>query len=144
MIDLKEPCRNCKDIDRCINVVANNINNMLLPHKKDAIRCINFGHFESAVTKYVMDGFNQALSYAPTTAMDQMHKSFEKAMLHADDSLKCVKKIKVSSAFFAYLKAISDPFGLGPSVIPEGKTAYWTGIPVEIDDEIDGYYEFVY
>ena len=61
MIDLKESCRNCKDIDRCIKVVANNINNMHLPHKKDAIRCINFGHFESAVTKYVMDGMNEAL-----------------------------------------------------------------------------------
>lgn len=34
MIDLKESCRNCKDIDRCINVVANNINNMALPNKK--------------------------------------------------------------------------------------------------------------
>lgn len=144
MINLKESCSSCKDIDRCIKVVANNINNMHLPHKKNSIRCINFGHFESVVTKYVMDGFNQALTYAPNTAMDQMHKSFEQAMLHADDQLKCVKKMKVSPGFFAYLKAISDPFGLGPSVIPEGKTAYWTGIPVEIDDEIDGYYEFVY
>lgn len=144
MINLKEPCRNCKDIDRCIKVVANNINNMHLPHKKDAIRCINFGHFESAVTKYVMDGFNQALTYAPNTAMDCMYKSFEKAMLHADDPLKCVKKVKVSSALFAYLKSISDPFGMGSGTIPEGKTAYWTGIPIEIDDEIDGHYEFVY
>lgn len=144
MINLKESCRNCKDIDRCIEVVANNINNMLLPHKKDTIRCINFGHFESAVTEYVMNEFNQALSYAPATAMDQMYKSFERSMLHADDPLKCVKKVKVSSVLFNYLKAISDPFGLGPSKIPEGKMAYWTGIPIEIDDEIDGHYEFVY
>lgn len=143
MIDLKESCRNCPDIDRCIKVVASNINNMLLPHKKDAIRCINFGHFESAVTKYVMDGFNQALlTYVPVIEdMYQVYKSFERNML---PEWKYLNKIKVSSAFFNYLKAISDPFGLGPSVILEGKTAYWTGIPIEVDDEIDGYYEFVY
>lgn len=143
MIDLKESCRNCKDIDRCINVVANNINNMYLPHKKDAIRCINFGHFESAVTKYVMDGFNQALStYVPIIEdMYQVCESFERNVL---PEWKHLNKIKVSSAFFDYLKASSDPFGLGPSIIPEGKTASWTGIPVEIDDEIDGHYEFVY
>jgi hypothetical protein len=35
---------------------------MHLPHKKDAIRCINFGHFESAVTKYVMDGMNESFA----------------------------------------------------------------------------------
>ena len=60
MIDLKESCRNCKDIDRCIKAVAHNINNMHLPHKKDVIRCINFGHCESVVTQYVMDGMNEA------------------------------------------------------------------------------------
>lgn len=62
MINLKDSCRNCPDIDRCIKVVAHNINNMHLPHKKDAIRCINFGHFESAVTKYVMDGMNESFA----------------------------------------------------------------------------------
>ncbi len=144
MINLKESCRNCKGIDRCIKAVAYNINNMAFPNKKDVIRCIDFACFESAVTEYVMNGFDQALTYAPATAMDCMYKSFEKAMLHADDPLKCVKKVKVSSALFTYLKSISDPFGMGPSTIPEGKTAYWTGIPIEIDDEIDGYYEFVY
>lgn len=144
MINLKESCRKCPGIDRCIKAVANNINNIAFPNKKDIIRCIDFANFESVVTEYVMNGFNQALTYAPATATDCMYKSFEKSMLHADDQLKCVKKVKVSSPFFAYLKAISDPFGLGPSIIPEGQIAYWTGIPVEIDDEIDGYCEFVY
>jgi hypothetical protein len=62
MINLKESCRKCKDIDRCIKAVAHNINNMHLPHKKDAIRCINFGCFQSAVTKYVMDGMNESFA----------------------------------------------------------------------------------
>lgn len=143
MINLKESCRNCKDIDRCIKVVAHNINNMHLPHNKNAIRCINFGNFESAVTKYVMDGFNQALStYVPVIEdMYQVHESFERNGLA---EWKYLNKIKVSSAFFNYLKAASDPFGLGPSTILEGKTVSWTGIPVEVDDEIDGHYEFVY
>lgn len=143
MINLKDSCRNCSDIDRCIKAVAHNINNMHLPHKKDAIRCINFGNFESEVTKYVMDGFNQALAtYVPVTEdVYQVYKSFERNGLA---EWKYINKIKVSSAFFSYLKASSDPFGLGPSIIPEGKTACWTGIPVEVDDEIDGHYEFVY
>lgn len=144
MINLKESCRKCPGIDRCIRAVAHNINNMALSNKKDIIRCIDFADFESTVTEYVMNGFNQALTYAPATAMDTMYKSFEKSMLHANDQLKCVKKIKVSSTFFAYLKAVSDPFGIGPSIILDGQIAYWTGIPVEIDDEIYGQYEFVY
>lgn len=143
MINLKESCRKCNGIDRCIKVVANNINNMYLPHKKDAIRCINFGHFESVVTKYVMDGFNQALStYVPVTEdVYQVYKSFERNMLA---EWKYLNKIKVSSAFFDYLMAASDPFGGGQSTIPEGKTARFNGVPIEIDDEIDGHYEFVY
>lgn len=143
MIDLKESCRNCPDIDRCIKVVANNINNMHLPHKKDAIRCINFGHFESAVTEYVMDGFNQALStYVPVIEdMYYVYESFERKMLV---ECKYLKKVKVSSTFFAHIKSASNPLGTGPSTIPEGKTAYWTGVPIEVDDEIDGHYEFVY
>ena len=145
MINLKETCRTCKGIDRCIKAVESNINNMTPSDQKQKIRCIDFANFESAVTEYVMYCFNQALlTYAPATAMDSMYKSFEKAMLHADDPLKCVQKVKVSSALFAYLKAISDPFGIGSSTIPEGKTAYWTGVPIEVDDEIDGHYEFVY
>ena len=142
MINLKEPCRKCKDIDRCIKVVAHNINNMHLPHNKNAIRCINFGCFQSAVTKYVMDGFDQALlEYVPIGDYYQIYQSFERSMLSES---KYLQKVKVSSAFFAHLHAASDPFGTGPSPIPDGKVAYFNCVPIEIDDEIDRDYEFVY
>jgi hypothetical protein len=143
MINLKESCRKCKGIDRCIKAVAHNINNMHLPHKKDAIRCINFGYFQSAVTKYVMDGFDQALlEYVPVVEdMCQAYQSFERSML---SEYKYLQKVKVSPDFFAYLHAASDPFGTGPSQIPDGKVAYFNCVPIEIDDDIKGYYEFVY
>lgn len=143
MINLKDSCRNCKDIDRCINVVAHNINNMHLPHKKDAIRCINFGCFQSAVTKHVMDGFDQALlEYVQIgDYMYKAYQSFERSML---SEFKYLQKVKVSPAFFAYLHATSDPFGTGPIPIPDGKVAHWNCVPVEMDAEIDEYYELVY
>lgn len=143
MINLKESCRKCKGIDRCIKAVAHNINNMHLPHKKDAIRCINFGCFQSTVTKYVMDGFDQALlEYVPICDyMYQAYQSFERSM---SSESKYLQKVKVSPAFFAHLHAASDSFGTGPSPIPDGKVAYFNCVPIEIDDEIDGDYELVY
>ena len=145
MINLKESCRTCPKLKRCIKTVAYNINNVLLPIEKDWMNCADFEHLESAAKEYIMYGLEKALmDFKVEAAMDYTYKIFEQAMLHADNPHKCVKKVKVSSALFDYLKAISDPFGLGPSKIPEGKMDYWTGIPIEVDDEIDGHYEFVY
>lgn len=144
MINLKESCRNCHGIDKCIEVVAHNINNMLLPHKKDAIRCINFGHFESAVTEYVMDSMIMALlPPKEDNTMDLTYEHFKHSAIKANETSPCIKKIKVSPAFFSYLKAVLDPFGLCRYNIPD-VVHYFIGIPIEVDDEIDGHYEFVY
>lgn len=144
MINLKESCRNCKDIDRCIKVVANNINNMLLPHNKNAIRCINFGNFESAVREYVIDDMmKELLDTKKGHTMDFIYEHFKHSTIKANETVPCVKKIKVSPAFFNYLKAITDPFGLRMYNILD-VVHYFIGIPVEVDFEIDGYYEFVY
>ena len=59
-------------------------------------------------------------------------------------SSKYVKKIKVSSPFFAYLKTFLGPPQINQEAMQEGKMANWTAIPIEIDDEIKGHYEFVY
>ena len=59
-------------------------------------------------------------------------------------SSKYVKKIKVSSPFFAYLKTFLSPPQINQEARLEGEIANWIGIPIEIDDSIKGHYEFVY
>lgn len=61
MIDLKEPCRNCQGIDRCIKAVKNTINNIPTGHGRDVVRCLHFADLERAVMKCVFDGINEAL-----------------------------------------------------------------------------------
>lgn len=144
MINLKESCRKCPGIDACIKVVARNINNMHLPHKKDAIRCINFGYFESAVTEYVMDPMmTELLAPKEDNPMDFTYELFKHSAIKANENAPCIKKIKVSPAFFNYLKAVLDPFGLRTYNIPDVVHCF-IGIPVEVDFEIDGHYEFMY
>lgn len=61
-------------------------------------------------------------------------KDLEKTIL-AMQGPKFPKKIKMVKWFWDYLEFSSEFEGYPP---------YYWGIPVEIDDEIDGYYEFVY
>lgn len=141
MINLKESCRNCKGIDACIKVAANNINS---GRNINAIRCINFDHFESAVRKYVMDDMmKELLAPQEDNTMDFTYEHFKHSAIKANETAPCIKKIKVSPAFFNYLKAVLDPFGLRKYNIPD-VVHYFIGIPVEVDFEIDGHYEFVY
>ena len=57
---------------------------------------------------------------------------------------KIPKKIKVTTAFAEDLKAIIPPLPERPSRLPDGVVGRFPGITIEIDDEIDGRYEFVY
>ena len=56
-------------------------------------------------------------------------------------SWKVLKKIKVTTAFYACIRhshmfqTLTEPFR---------PIDLWLGVPVEIDDEIDGLYELVY
>lgn len=70
-------------------------------------------------------------------------KDLEDAIFAMQQGPKLPKGIKVTSFFWNYLKNAETPF--------EAKRAEFSamfnghmGLPVEIDDEIDGPYEFVY
>lgn len=60
---------------------------------------------------------------------------------------KPVKAIKVTTRFFDYLDLMTklSPYYSAPPIKPRASDpAYLQGIPVEIDDDIEGLYEFVY
>ena len=61
-------------------------------------------------------------------------------------SVKILKKIKVTTAFAYYLDRILPPLPLyEPNKFYAGMPGLWyQGVPVEIDDKIDGPYELVY
>ena len=54
------------------------------------------------------------------------------------------KKIKVTTAFAEYLKATTPPLPERPDKLLGGIIGHFPGVPIEIDDEIDGLYELVY
>ena len=57
---------------------------------------------------------------------------------------KFPKAVKVTTIFAEYLKAITPPLPEKPDGFINGIVGRWDSIPIEIDDEIDGLYEFVY
>ena len=57
---------------------------------------------------------------------------------------KLPKGIKVTTLFARYLESAYSPLEHKPTKHYDGFIGYYTGIPIEIDDEIDGPYEFVY
>ena len=57
---------------------------------------------------------------------------------------KFPKAIKVTTAFAEYLKATTPPLPERPGNLANGIVGRFDGVPIEIDDEIDGPYEFVY
>lgn len=60
---------------------------------------------------------------------------------------KPIKAIKVTTRFFDYLDLMTklSPYYSASPIKPRaGDPAYLQGIPVIIDDEIDGFYEIVY
>ena len=59
-------------------------------------------------------------------------------VISAMQNPKFPKKVKVTKQFWDYLESES---GFKP---PEGYISYYMGLPIEIDDEIDGFYEIVY
>ena len=61
MIDLKEPCKNCQGIDRCIKAVENTINNIPTGSGRDVVRCLHFADLERAVMNRVFKGISEAL-----------------------------------------------------------------------------------
>lgn len=145
MIDLKEPCKNCQGIDRCIKAVTNTINNIPTGSGRDVVRCIHFANFEYALMTCVFEGISEALiDCQATISMDNTYKTLEQTIREANMHPKCAKKIKVSSSLFNYMSSLPSPFQDRPKDIPDGKLGYFTGIPIEVDDEIDGHYEFVY
>ena len=56
---------------------------------------------------------------------------------------KLPKGIKVTTFFWNYLKNAETPFEIKRAEFTAMFNGYM-GLPVEIDDEIDGYYEIVY
>lgn len=79
-------------------------------------------------------------SYVSVVDMEDTKTKFYKEAV----SSKYVKKIKVSSPFFAYLKTFLSSPQINQEAGLEDRIANWTGIPIEIDDSIKGHYEFVY
>lgn len=58
---------------------------------------------------------------------------------------KILKKIKVTTAFAYCLDRMVEPLPhYEPNKFYSGMLVEYQGVPVEIDDEIDGPYEFVY
>ena len=56
---------------------------------------------------------------------------------------KLPKRIKVTSFFWNYIKYAESPFEIKGAEFSAMFNDY-RGLPVEIDDEIDGYYEIIY
>lgn len=52
--------------------------------------------------------------------------------------------IKVTTEFAKYLKQNVQPLPEKPNRLPYGIVGHFTGVPIEIDDDIDGHYEFVF
>lgn len=52
--------------------------------------------------------------------------------------------IKVTTEFAHYLKQTVPPLPEKPSKWADGIVGHFTGVPVEIDDDIDGLYELVF
>lgn len=52
--------------------------------------------------------------------------------------------IKVTTEFAHYLKQTIPPLQEKPNRLTDGIVGHFTGVPIEIDDDIDGLYEFVY
>lgn len=52
--------------------------------------------------------------------------------------------IKVTTEFAHYLKQTIPTLPENPNRLTNGPVGYFTGVPVEIDDDIDGLYEFVF
>ena len=60
-------------------------------------------------------------------------------------SVKMLKKIKVTTAFANYLDRILPPLpNYETNKFYAGMCCEYLGVPVEIDDDIDGLYEFVF
>lgn len=69
-------------------------------------------------------------------------KDLEGAIL-AMQGPKFPKGIKVTTFFWNYLKNAETPFEIKRAEFSAMFNGYM-GLPVEIDDEIDGYYEIIY
>ena len=72
------------------------------------------------------------------------HEKINKALseLHRPEMLA---GIKVTTEFANYLKQTIPTLPERPSKLPYGVVVgHFTGVPIEIDDEIDGLYEFVF
>ena len=52
--------------------------------------------------------------------------------------------IKVTTEFAHYLKQTIPTLPKRPNRLPDGIVGHFTGVPIEIDDDIDGLYEFVF
>ena len=64
-------------------------------------------------------------------------------VIHAMQESKLPKGIKITSFFWNYLKYAESPFEIKGAEFSAMFNGYM-GLPVEIDDEIDGFYEFIY
>lgn len=150
MTNIKEACRNCPGIERCTKTVANNINNLLLPTKKQVVRCVNFKDFESTLMERAMDDMNQALmTYQPTniysgTKSTTFNSDYIQAMkdIYAYHGLK---KIKMKPLFYNWFRAhFIDEVIVVKDDSPIGYHDTFAEVLIEVDDEINEYYELVY
>lgn len=64
-----------------------------------------------------------------------------RALMQINSVGKPIKKIKVTSWFYYYLKWVCPPIELQES---QDIKVILTGIPIEVDNTIDNYYEIVY
>jgi hypothetical protein len=70
-------------------------------------------------------------------------KDLEAAILAVQEGPKLPKGIKVTTFFWNYLKHAETPFEMKCAEFSARFNGYM-GLPVEIDDEIDGYYKVIY
>ena len=142
MINIKESCRTCSKLNRCVKIIEYNVNNILLPAEKKWTNCIDFEHLESVVENCVMYNIQDALMDYDAKHISNFTPIGYAKMLPELEILKVIKKIKVTSRFYNMLRNLFDRkvlYGISSPL------ETFQGIPIEIDDTIENeYYELVY
>lgn len=140
MINIKESCRTCSKLNRCVKTIEYNVNNILLPAEKKWINCIDFEHLESVVEDCVMYNIQDALMNYDTKRISNFTPIGYAKMLPELEIPKVIKKIKVTSGFYNMLRNLFGREVLYGISFP---AETFRGIPIEIDDDIENDYELV-
>ena len=59
---IKETCQQCSALDHCVGVIEKNIHSLLLPVKKETVKCDNFKHLSNYIIDIVAQHFAEAIN----------------------------------------------------------------------------------